>query len=107
MMAVKKKTKKPVVKPAKKSIHLKAPYPHFRYYRKNNHPALIVGEQSVDEYCYRKVMHREKDGRHSNEMIYPNPNKKDPNAMYIAKRVRHDKISNFEDKPLSWKYPKK
>ena len=33
-------------------------------------------------------------------------NEKDTDAMYIAKRVRHDKISNFEDKPLPWKYPK-
>lgn len=90
--------------------HLKAPYPHFRYYRKSGHPTLIVGEQNSadkDEYRYRKVMHSEKDGRHLNEKVEPNPNRKDKKPMYIGKRVRHDDIHNFEDRPLPWKYPKK
>lgn len=100
-----KKTAKPSVK--KKTIHKKAPYPHFRYYKKSKHPALIVGEQPVEEYKYRKVMHRERDGRHLNEKVYPNPNPKDKKPMYIGKRVRHDKMTNFEDSPLFWKYPKK
>lgn len=90
----------------KQSKHISAPYPHFRYYRKNHHPALIVGEQPIDEYRYRKVMHSDKDGRHLNEKVEPNPNKKDKRPMYIAKRVRHDKKSNFEDRPLPWKYKK-
>ena len=85
----------------------KEKYPHFRYYRKSKHPALIVGEQPVEEYKYRKVMHSEKDGRHLNEKVYPNPDPKDKNPMYIGKRVRHDKKRNFESKPLPWKYPKK
>lgn len=91
----------------KNGKHVSASYPHFRYYKKSKHPALIVGEQPVEEYKYRKVMHSEKDGRHLNEKVYPNPNKKDKKPMYIGKRVRLDKKSNFEDKPLPWKYPKK
>lgn len=89
-------------------------YPHFRYYRKSRHPALIVGEMSsskgnvtVEEYRYRKVMHAEKDGRHLNEKIEPNPDPSDPDPMYIAKRVRHDEKSNFAKKPLPWEYPGK
>ena len=85
----------------------KEKYPHFRYYRKSKHPALIVGEQPVEEYKYRKVMHSKKDGRHLNEKVYPNPDPKDKNPMYIGKRVRHDKKRNFASKPLPWKYPKK
>ena len=45
---------------------VEAPYPHFRYYRKSGHPALIVGEQKAEESKreeerYRKVMDREKE----------------------------------------------
>ena len=91
----------------KNNNRVDAPYPHFRYYKKSRHPALIVGEQPVEEYQYRKVMHGEKDGSRQNEMIYPNPNPADPNPMGISRRVRHDKKEYFEDKPLPWKYPKK
>ena len=90
-----------------KSGRVEAPYPHFRYYKKSQHPALIVGEQPIEEYRYRKVMHSERDGRHFNEKVEPNPNKSDLKPMYIAKRVRHDRKDFFEDKPLPWKYPKK
>lgn len=98
---------------------VEAPYPHFRYYRKSQHPALIVGEQKglktnnqgveyeTDEYRYRKVMHGERDGRHLNEMVYLNPDPKEATPMYIAKRVRHDDKTKFEPLPLPWKYPKK
>lgn len=92
------------------SKRVEAPYPHFRYYRKSGHPALIVGEQKtgdVDEYKYRKVMHSERDGNRPNEKVYPNPNPKDPEPMYIGKRVKHDEKKRFEEKPLPWKYPKK
>lgn len=92
------------------SKRVEAPYPHFRYYRKSGHPALIVGEQKtgdVDEYKYRKVMHSERDGNRPNEKVYPNPNPKDPKPMYIGKRVKHDEKKRFEEKPLPWKYPKK
>ncbi len=87
--------------------HIPAPYPHFRYYKKSKHPALIVGEQPIEEYRYRKVMHGEKDGRHTNEKVYPNPNPKDTEPMYIGKRERHDKKKNFNETPLPWEYPKK
>ena len=98
---------------------IEAPYPHFRYYRKSKHPALIVGEQKgtktnkqgdtyeIDEYRYRKVMHGEKEGGRTNEILFPNPDPNDPDPMCIAKRVRHDEKDNFENKPLSWRYPKK
>lgn len=90
-----------------KSGRVEAPYPHFRYYKKSQHPALIVGEQPIEEYRYRKVTHSERDGRHLNEKVEPNPNKSDLKPMYIVKRVRHDRKDFFEDKPLPWKYPKK
>ena len=45
----------------------KEKYPHFRYYKKSKHPALITGEHSKEEYKYRKVMHSEKDGKRNNE----------------------------------------
>ena len=94
-----------------KQARVEAPYPHFRYYRKSGHPALIVGEQkteqNVEEYKYRKVMHGEKDGKRTNELVYPNPRPGDPDPMYIGKRVRHDEKDNFEPRPLPWKYPKK
>lgn len=95
----------------KKEI-VEAPYPHFRYYKKSGHPALITGEcledeKKTQEYKYRKVMHSEKDGKRNNEKLYPNPNPKDKNPMYIGKRTRIDEKKYFEDKPLPWKYPKK
>lgn len=93
---------------------IEAPYPHFRYYKKSKHPALIVGEQKgvkdekeIEEYRYRKVMHGEKEGGRTNETLYPNPDSSDPKPMRIAKRVRHDNKENFEERPLPWKYPKK
>lgn len=103
----------------KKEARIEAPYPHFRYYNKSKHPALIVGEQKgskkeknggkreIEEYKYRKVMHGEKDGKRNNETVYPNPDPNDKDPMRIGRRVRHDDKENFEKKPLPWKYPKK
>ena len=85
----------------------KETFPHFRYYRKSKHPALIIGEQPVDEYKFRKVTHSEREGGRPNEKVYPNPNPKDSKPMYIGKRVRHDKKTQFESYKLPWKYPKK
>ncbi len=82
-------------------------YPHFRNYKKSGHPALITAERSKDEYNYRKVMHKERDGRHLNEKVFPNPDPSDPKPMYIGKRVRHDRKDNFSTWQYSWKYPKK
>ena len=81
-------------------------YPHFRYYRKSGHPALIVGERPSDEYNYRKVMHSPKDGKRTNEKVYPNPNPKDKDPMYIGKRIKHDK-KKFFGGILPWIYKKK
>lgn len=51
-------------------------------------------------------MHSERDGRHLNEAVAPNPDKRDKEPMYIAKRVRHDKKNHF-GKKYFWKYPRK
>lgn len=98
------------MKKRKSTYAKKERFPHFRYYKKSKHPALIVGEQktnAIEEYRYRKVMHGAKDGKRTNECVVPNPNPKDPNPMYIGKRIRHDRKQAFEEKPLSWIYPMK
>lgn len=82
-------------------------FPHFRRYKKSGHPALITSEFSDSEYNFRKVMHGERDGRHLNEKIVPNPNPKDIRPMYITKRIRHDDKKYFGSKIKDWKYPKK
>ena len=84
----------------------KEKFPHFRYYRKSGHPALIVGEHSEKEYRFRKVTHSRSEGGRKNEKVSPNPNPKDPDPMYIVKRIRHDKKSYFRER-LPWKYKKK
>lgn len=81
-------------------------YPHFRKYLKSGHPTLIVSERSESEYNYRKVMHSDRDGRHLNEKVDPNPNPKDSRPMFIGKRVRHDEKKYF-GKRFPWVYPKK
>ena len=94
----------------KRTKKVKETFPHFRLYKKSKHPALIVGEQSnnkVEEWNYRKVTHSEKDGRHLNEKVYPNPNLSDNRPMYISKRVRHDIKKNFSSWKYPWKYKKK
>ena len=85
-------------------------FPHFRFYRPGRHPALIISKKcnlSVEEFLYRKVMHGDRDGRHLNEKVEPNPNSKDREPMYIAKRIRHDKINNFSNWKYPWKYKSK
>lgn len=81
-------------------------YPHFRKYKKANHPAMITGEYSEKEWNYRKVMHGDRDGRHLNDKIEPNPNPLDPDPMYVAKRVRHDDKNNFSKWRYKWKIRK-
>ena len=98
-------TKKPGKSAGRKSqISKQEEYPHFRKHNTSNHPALITGEHSEKEYDYRKVMHGEKDGRHLNEKVSPNPNPKDSRPMYIGKRVRHDEKENFSKWKYPWKY---
>ena len=52
-------------------------------------------------------MHGEKDGRHLNEIVKPNPKKGDKEPMYISKRVRHDEQRFFSKWKYPWKYKKK
>lgn len=86
------------------------PFPHFRKYFKTNHPALIIGEsvneKKKEEFVYRKVTHSERDGRHLNEKVVPNPNTKDSTPMYISKRPRRDEKKFFSKWIYRWKYPK-
>jgi hypothetical protein len=108
--AANKAVKKTVKRPATDKPDKGEKFPHFRRYKKSDHPALIVGEQlserKKEEYNYRKVMHGERDGERLNEKVYPNPNFKDKEPMYIGKRVRHDEKKHFGER-LPWKYPKK
>lgn len=90
-----------------RSKQVREEYPHFRHYKKSGHPALIVSEHSTSEYKYRKVTHSERDGRHLNEKVFPNPDKRDKRPMYIAKRVRHDVKDNFSKWKYPWRYHKK
>jgi hypothetical protein len=101
--------KKTAIKPPLSDKRLeKEDFPHFRRYKKSDHPVLVVGEllgeKEKEEYKYRKVMHGDRDGRHLNEVVFPNPDKTDVRPMYIARRVRHDE-KIFFGKRLSWKYP--
>lgn len=82
-------------------------YPHFRFYFKSQHPAMITGEHSKEEWQYRKVMHGERDGRHLNETFDPNPNPSDPQPMHVARRKRHDKKENFSKWQYVWKIKNK
>ena len=100
-----RKEKKKAVARARQPM--KETYPHFRYYKKSGHPALITAEYSEKEYKYRKVMHSERDGRHLNEKVFPNPNPKDKEPMYIARRVRHDEKQFFSEWKYSWQYRNK
>lgn len=75
-------------------------YPHFRKYKKSGHPAMITGEHSAKEWNYRKVMHKDRDGRHLNDKYDPNPNPLDSEPMYVARRVRYDDKKNFS----TWRY---
>lgn len=99
--------KKSNIKSTKSKSVKKDTYPHFRRYNKSGHPALIVGEKSVEEYNYRKVTHSERDGRHLNEKVSPNPNPLDKKPMYIGKRVRHDSKKHFSKWKYPWKYKEK
>lgn len=85
-------------------------FPHFRMYRKNKHPALILEEAKIkkpkDGFLYRKASHSKELTKRSCEKISPNPNPNDPNPMYIEKRKRVDYKYKFGP-ILNWKLPKK
>ena len=84
-------------------------FPHFRRYKKSNHPALIVAEakkdKEKDSYLYRKTSHSPKLTTRSYDKISPNPNPKDDRPMFIEKRKRVDYKKNFGPK-LLWKTDK-
>ncbi len=81
----------------------KQKYPHFRKYKKSGHPAMITSEYSKDEWNYKKVMHSQRDGRHLNDTIIPNPNSLDKEPMHVTKRIRHDQKHNFSNWRYKWK----
>lgn len=84
-------------------------YPHFRNYKKSQHPALILeltkhNKTKLPVYAYRDVTHSMVK---SYDEIVPNPDPTDPKPMRINRRIRFDVPDNFSNKPLPWKYPKK
>ena len=81
-------------------------FPHFRYYKKSKHPALILKERNEDEYDFRRVTSSEFSGHHRNEKIDPNPDPRKSTPMYIVKRREHDRKKAFGSK-YPWKYPYK
>ena len=97
--------KKPTVK---KRQSAKETFPHFRKYRKSNHPALILAEVNDNkDYLFRRTSHQKSVARKKGyEEVNPNPNPRDPDPMFIEKRKRVDKKSNFYPRPYSWKYKK-
>ena len=82
-------------------------YPHFRFYFKSKHPAMITAEHSKDEWQYRKVMHSDRDGRHLNETFDPNPDSSDKEPMHVARRKRHDRKDNFSKWQYTWEIKNK
>lgn len=89
-----------------KNKNHKESFPHFRLYKKSKHPAMITGEHSKEEWKYRKVTHSEREGRHINEKVFPNPDPKDKRPMFIVKRTRHDSKEHFSKWKYPWKYKK-
>lgn len=95
----------------KKQERIEAEYPHFRYHLKGEHPALVLDEvlddndSKNDKYLYRTVTHEDRHKRRNNDEVFPNPDPKDPEPMYIMKRKRLDNKTNFELKPLPWIVP--
>lgn len=86
-----------------------AKYPHFRRYKRSKHPALILSSAKKttnnDSYLYRKTSHSPKLTSRGYEKVYPNPNPKDPNPMYIENKKRVDYKNQFGP-DLGWKYKK-
>ncbi len=84
-------------------------FPHFRMYRRNKHPAMIIGEATInkekDGYMYRKTSHSEGLTKKGFFVITPNPNPKDDRPMFVEKRKRRDYKHKFGPK-LPWNNPK-
>ncbi len=89
----------------KKACNSKPKYPHFRFYKRSKHPALIL-ESKQEDYRFRRVTSSEKSGHHKNEKVEPNPDKRKSTPMYIVKAVQTDKKKFFSDWIYPWKYSK-
>ncbi len=85
-------------------------FPHFRIYKKNKHPALILGyakiEKRRDGFIFRKASHSPNITKRGVDIIDPNPNPKDQKPMYIEKKKRVDYKKKFGDK-LPWQISQK
>ncbi len=85
-------------------------FPHFRKYKRSNHPALIIGlakiKKEADGFLYRKTSHSPGVSKKKCDKIDPNPNPNDNRPMYIEKRKRADFKFRFGEK-LNWKFPQK
>lgn len=86
---------------------VKETYPHFRYYFKSQHPALILREEDSEKYRFRRVTSSEWSGRHRNEKVDPNPDRTKIMPMYIVKAEQTDKKKRFSLWKYPWAYPKK
>ena len=84
----------------------KEEFPHFRYYIKSKHPALITNE-SIDkkQYEFHGITSYPYDGKHRNIKVIPNPDTTKKSAMYIKRRKKYDDKKMFKNK-YEWKVPK-
>lgn len=84
-------------------------FPHFRIYKRSKHPALILGnariKKSKDSYLYQKTSHSEGVTNKGYKKIFPNPNPRDKEPMYVENKKRVDFKEKFGPK-LPWKYNK-
>lgn len=108
MLGKKKKSASVKRKPKKREVFVDAPYPHFRFYRKSGHPALILKEVNEGkDYLFRRTSHEDSVARKSGyEVLEKNPNPNDPKPMFIERRKRRDRKIAFYRIPLNWKYKK-
>ena len=67
---------------------------HFRIYLVNNHPAYIVDEEG-NKYVFHRVTSSKTSGGKKNWKIYPNPDKRKKEPMYIVKREEKDLRNRF------------
>ncbi len=84
-------------------------FPHFRMYRKSKHPAMIVGDATInkdkDGYLYKKTSHSTGLTKRGFDVLSPNPDPKDDRPMFVEKRKRKDYKFKFGPK-LPWRKPK-
>ncbi len=89
---------------SKQQKHVKAPYPHFRKYKKveggsvkrGKHPKLIL-KRVGNQYVFMGLTESAKRGHHANFKLDHNPEKGNGNVAYIRKELRCDSVDNFGD----------